>query len=83
MVNPDHNLKGVKGQAGIYTNMHPDNPFNPNTSKGNIFSAVFILNQCNTLSCGKTEGALKYYKGYSKLGARRAKVVVRMMTEIF
>lgn len=82
-INPNHGLKGVFGQSGIYTTMHPDNPFNARTPKGNIFSCVFILNQCSDQACGVTLTALKYYKGYSELGESRARQVVRMMTEIF
>jgi hypothetical protein len=82
-VNPNHGLKGVEGQSGIYTTMHPDNPFNARTSKGNIYSCVWILNQCNSQADGNTLIALKYYKGYSNLGESRARHVVKTMTEIF
>ena len=82
-INPNHHLSGVYGQSGIYTTYHSDCPFNARCSKGNIYSCVWILNQCNLQSDGNTMIGLKYYKGYSKIGEERARQVVKTMTTIF
>jgi hypothetical protein len=82
-INPNHHLSGVYGQSGIYTTYHYDCPFNAKDSKGNIYSCVWILNQCNSQSDGNTLILLKHYKGYSKVGEARARQVVKTMTTIF
>jgi len=79
----DHGLKGVYGQSGIYAEKHPDNPFNPRTSKGNIFSCAFILDKSIRQARGSTLYGLKFYKGYCSEGERRARRVVRLMTTLF
>lgn len=52
-------------------------PYNPNTDRGNIFSAAWIMRYYLDLSNDNYLEALSHYKSYTPLGKKYAKQVLK------
>lgn len=64
------------GICGINTKANKNLPYNPYTTKGNIYCSAYLLKQYLDIY-GNYREAIARYKGYSKLGFKQADKVLK------
>lgn len=70
-----HDLSYVIGMYGLNTKANKF-PYNPQDTRGNIWSAAYKMRELLDRADGNYEDALTYYKGWSDLGRRQARHVL-------